>query len=186
MSRFKAIDTPMSGLKVFELTRIADERGFLSRLFCADELRPLGWAGPIAQINHTMTRQQGAVRGMHFQHAPHGEMKLVSCLRGEVWDVAVDLRCGSPTFLQWFAEKLSCENGHALLIPEGFAHGFQTLTPDCELIYLHDAFYAPDSESGVHPLDPRVGIDWPLAVGEMSERDRKRSLLDETFRGIPV
>ena len=110
---------------------MGDARGFLSRLFCAEELRAAGWTGPIAQINHTHTARKGTVRGMHFQYPPHAEMKLVSCLRGEVWDVAVDIRAGSQTFLRWHAEILSADNGRALLIPQGFAHGFQALTRRC-------------------------------------------------------
>jgi dTDP-4-dehydrorhamnose 3,5-epimerase len=95
-----------------------DSRGYLVRLFCAEELAGAGWARPVAQVNHTYTTGRGAVRGMHFQHPPHAEMKLVACIRGEVWDVAVDIRAGSPTFLQWHAERMSAENGVALLIPK--------------------------------------------------------------------
>ncbi len=185
MSRLEIRPTPLAGLRVVRRERREDVRGFLSRLFCAEELAVAGWDRPIVQINHTLTRMTGSVRGMHFQHPPHGETKLVNCLRGEVWDVAVDLRADSPTFLRWHAERLSADNGCALLIPRGFAHGFQTLAPDCELMYLHDAYYAPDCEGGVHPLDARVAIDWPLPVGEMSDRDRTRQMLPETFGGIP-
>ena len=141
MSRFAVLDTPISGLKIIERQRLADERGFLSRMFCADELLAAGWSKPVEQINQTLTRRQGAIRGMHFQFPPHAEMKLVNCVRGEVWDVAVDLRRGSPTFLKWFGVALSPENGRALLVPEGFAHGFQVLAPDSELIYLHSCPY---------------------------------------------
>jgi dTDP-4-dehydrorhamnose 3,5-epimerase len=184
MSRFEVTSTPLAGLHAVRRARREDARGFLSRLFCARELAAVGWDRPVAQINHTLTRATGSVRGLHFQHPPHAESKLVSCLRGEVWDVAVDLRCGSPTFLRWHAQHLSADNACALLIPRGFAHGFQTLTPDCELIYLHDAFYDPASEDGVHPLDPRVAIEWPLAIGEMSERDCNRPMLRKSFEGI--
>ena len=128
MNRFRIQSTPLSGLQVITRQMLGDHRGFLSRLFCADELAQAGWTKPIAQINHTYTAKKGTVRGMHFQHPPHAEMKLVSCIRGEVWDVAVDLRANSPTFLHWHAEVLSADNHKALLIPEGFAHGFQTLS----------------------------------------------------------
>lgn len=186
MNRFSIIDTPIASLKVIERTLLSDERGYLSRLFCADELRDAGWQKPIAQINHTMTRREGVVRGMHFQKVPHAEMKLVSCIRGEVFDVAVDLRAGSPTFLQWFAERLSAENGRAMLIPEGFAHGFQALATDCELLYLHSCAHAPASEGGINPLDPRVGIAWPKTITELSARDKEHLILTAEFKGISI
>lgn len=186
MSRFEVTPTPLAGLQVIQRERRGDARGFLSRLFCSRELASVGWDRLVVQINHTHTRERASVRGLHFQHPPHAETKLVSCLRGEVWDVAVDLRAGSPTFLRWHAECLSADNGRALLIPRGFAHGFQTLKPDCELLYLHDAAYEPDVEGGVHPHDPRVFIQWPLVIGEMSQRDLTRPMLAETFQGIPV
>ena len=185
MSRFEIRTTPLVGLRVVCRAQREDARGFLSRLFCDEELADAGWDRPIAQINHTLTRMKGCLRGMHFQHSPHSETKLITCMRGEVWDVAVDLRAGSPTFLRWHAERLSPENGCALLIPRGFAHGFQTLVPDCEMLYLHDAHYAPNFEDGFFPLDARMAIDWPLAVSEISDRDRLRPMLPETFKGVP-
>ena len=186
MNRFQIFDTPLTGLKVIERKRLSDSRGFLSRLFCADELRETGWQLPIAQINHTLTRRPGAVRGLHFQHPPYAEFKLVSCIRGKVWDLALDLRRGSPTFLQWYAEILSPENGRALLIPEGFAHGFQTLDADCELIYFHSCAYNPGSEGAIHPKDPRVGVAWPREITEISDRDQGHPLLASEFQGISV
>lgn len=186
MSRFGIVDTPISGLRIVEHTPLSDERGFLTRLFCAEELQAAGWNRPIAQINQTMTRRVGAVRGLHFQFPPHAEMKLVNCIRGEVWDVAVDLRRGSRTFLKWFGANLSPDNGRALLIPEGFAHGFQTLTPDCELIYFHSCAYHLDSESGVHPEDSRVAVGWPRPITEMSARDRGHPMLPPDFQGIAI
>ncbi len=186
MSRLRTTDTSLDGLRVVERSRVADSRGFLSRLFCAEELRTAGWLGPVAQINHTLTRRAGTVRGLHFQHPPRAEVKLVSCLRGEVWDVAVDLRKGSPTFLRWFAQNLSADNGLALLIPRGFAHGFQTLCDDCELIYLHSEAYAPASEGAVHAEDPRVGIAWTRDIADLSPRDRSHPRLASDFEGIPV
>ncbi len=184
MSRFKVTDTPLSSLKVVERKPRGDSRGYFSRLFCSDELRSAGWQNPVVQINHTFTRQRGALRGMHFQQAPHAEMKLVTCLHGEVLDVAVDLRAGSPAFLRWHGERLSPENGRALLIPEGFAHGFQALTDDCELLYLHSHAYTPASEGGVNAHDPRIGIEWPLPVTEQSDRDRGFALLSLDYTGL--
>jgi dTDP-4-dehydrorhamnose 3,5-epimerase len=184
MSRFTVTNLPLAGLKRVQRQRLGDNRGFLARLFCAEELAAAGWSKPIAQINHTYTAKQGTVRGMHFQRPPHAEMKLVTCIRGEVWDVAVDVRLGSPTYLRWHAERLSAENGRALLIPEGFAHGFQALTDDVELIYAHSAAYAPEAEGGLHPSDPRLGIAWPLAITELSARDAGHAMIDSDFEGV--
>lgn len=186
MSRFSVMDLPLAGLKRVERQRLGDSRGFLSRLFCAEELAAAGWTKPIAQINHTYTAKQGTVRGMHFQRLPHAEMKLVSCIRGEVWDVAVDLRVGSPTYLHWHAERLSAENGCALLIPEVFAHGFQALTDDVELLYCHSEAYAAQAEGGLQPNDPRLGITWPLAITELSARDAGHALITADFEGVRV
>ena len=186
MNRFTVSDTVISGLKVIERQQIGDSRGFLARLFCAEELADAGWQKPIAQINQTLTEKKGTVRGMHFQYPPHAEMKLVSCLQGAVWDVAVDLRAGSPTFLQWHAQELSADNRRAYLIPEGFAHGFQTLTDDCELLYLHSDAYAPQAEAGLNPRDPELSIAWPLPVSEISARDEKHPMLDARFKGVAL
>ncbi|MEO6898067.1 MAG: dTDP-4-dehydrorhamnose 3,5-epimerase [Caldimonas sp.] len=177
-------DTPIAGLKRVRRSRLADARGFLARLFCADELRDAGWDAPVAQINHTMTARRGSVRGLHFQRAPHAEKKLVHCLRGEVWDVAVDLRQGSPTFLRWHAERLSADNGVALLIPEGFAHGFQTLADDVEMLYVHSVAYSASDEGGVSPDDARLAIDWPLPIGQLSPRDAAHRPLAADFEGL--
>jgi dTDP-4-dehydrorhamnose 3,5-epimerase len=183
-ARFVCTPLPLHGLVRVQRQPLQDARGLFERMFCADELAAAGWTQPIAQINHSLTRQRGSVRGLHYQRPPHAEMKLVSCLRGEVWDVAVDLRAGSPTFLQWHAEPLSPDNACALLIPPGFAHGFQALTEDAELLYLHSAAYAPGAEAGLNPLDPRLALPWPLPVGEMSERDRSHALLTASFEGV--
>ncbi len=186
MSRFTVTDLPLAGLKRLQRQYLGDNRGFLARLFCAQELGAAGWVKPIAQINHTYTAKQGTVRGMHFQHSPHTEMKLVSCIRGEVWDVAVDLRLGSSTFLHWHAERLTANNGCALLIPEGFAHGFQALTDDVELLYCHSAAYAAHSEGGLNPTDPRLGIGWPQSIAEISARDAAHALITLDFKGVRI
>lgn len=184
MKRFKISETPLTGLKIVERRRLTDPRGFLSRLFCAEEFAAIGWIKPIAQLNQTATTRKGTVRGMHFQYPPHSEMKLVSCLHGEVWDVAVDIRSASPTFLHWHGIRLSAENCRALLIPEGFAHGFQALTDDIELLYCHSTAYAAGSEGGLNPQDPRLGIVWPLPVTEMSDRDMSHPLVGNGFEGV--
>lgn len=184
MNRLSITDLPLPGLKRVERQRVGDSRGFLARLFCADELQAAGWTKPIAQINQTYTARLGTVRGLHFQHPPHAEMKLVSCLRGAVWDVAVDIRAGSKTFLRWHAERLSADNGCAMLIPEGFAHGLQTLTDDVELLYCHSTPYSADAEAGLNPNDARLAIAWPLPIAELSARDARHSMLDDSFTGV--
>ncbi len=186
MARFEFNSTLLAGLAMVQRMAIEDQRGFLSRFYCADEFRAAGFDKPIAQINHTLTKIKGTVRGMHFQNPPHAETKLVSCLQGEIFDVAVDLRRGSPTFLRWHGVLLSASNRRSLLIPEGFAHGFQTLTEDCELIYLHTASYHPESEGAVNAADPKLGIAWPLAISELSERDRNHRLIEQDFQGIAL
>lgn len=186
MSRFIILDTPIADLKIVKRQQSGDSRGFFSRLFCLDELASVGWHKPIAQINQTLTQKQGTIRGMHFQRPPCVEMKLVSCLRGAIWDVAVDLRAGSPTFLQWHAEELSAANHRALLIPEGFAHGFQALADDCELIYLHSKAYTPSAEAGLNPKDPMLSIIWPLAITELSDRDAQHPMIDHQFKGMTL
>ncbi|MFH1707464.1 MAG: dTDP-4-dehydrorhamnose 3,5-epimerase [Planctomycetota bacterium] len=181
---FDFIPTPLSGLTVIQRRTSEDGRGFFSRFYCADEFRAAGLKAPIVQINHSFTRKKGAVRGLHFQNPPHTEAKIVSCLSGEIFDVAVDLRKGSPTFLCGHGETLSSCNHKSLLIPEGFAHGFQTLTEDCELIYLHTASYAPDAEGGLNIHDPRLAIKWPLDITELSDRDRSHPVVGDGFEGI--
>lgn len=185
-ARFDILDAPLTGLQVIRRKPIGDGRGYLERLYCADELRALVPGRSIAQINHTYTASRGTLRGMHFQYPPHAEIKFVSCLRGEVFDVAVDLRRDSPTFLHWHAERLSADNHNTLVIPEGFAHGFQTLTDDCEMLYFHTAAYHSDAEGGLQARDPRLSIDWPLPVTELSPRDAAHPLLDESFQGVTL
>jgi len=177
MSRFTFAELSLPGLRRVQRQRLGDSRGFLARLFCADELATAGWRGPVAQINHTCTELRGTVRGMHYQRAPHAETKLVSCIRGEVFDVAVDLRPESPSYLRWHGEVLSAENGCALLIPQGFAHGFQALSDGAELIYCHSAAYVAAAEAGLHVLDPQLAISWPLPVGGLSPRDQSNVFL---------
>lgn len=186
MSRLLISPTPLSGLNLVSRTRLADDRGNFSRLFCASELSAFGWLQPIAQINHTQTRLCGTVRGLHYQRPPHAEVKLVSCLRGEVWDVAVDLRPTSTTYLKWHAQHLSPDNGLALLIPHGFAHGFQALTDEVELLYCHSANYTPEAEVGLHPQDPRLAIEWPLPVRGLSQRDARHAAIQSDFEGVPL
>lgn len=186
MSRFEFIRTPLEGVTLVERKPVGDERGYLARLFCAGEFASLGLKRPICQINHTLTRRAGTLRGMHFQFPPSAETKIVACLKGEVFDVALDLRRGSKTFLNWHGERLSASNGRSLLIPEGFAHGFQALTDDCELLYLHTAPYRREAEGALNCVDPGLAIRWPLPVGELSDRDRSHPFIDAGFAGIEL
>jgi dTDP-4-dehydrorhamnose 3,5-epimerase len=184
MSRLDLTPTPLPGLLRMARQQARDTRGFFSRFFCAQELAAAGITQPIAQINHTYTARCGAVRGLHFQHPPHAEDKIISCLRGKIFDVAVDLRRGSPTFLQWHAEILSADNALSLLVPQGFAHGFQTLCDDCELLYLHTHPHTPEAEGALNVLDERLAIRWPMPFTDISERDTHHPHLTSDFLGI--
>ena len=186
MSQFTISNLPLAGLKQVTRQSIGDIRGSFARIFCAEQLLAAGWHSPVQQINHAATATRGTVRGLHYQNPPHAEMKLVTCLRGEVWDVVVDVRAGSPTFLQWHGTVLSAENKAALLIPEGFAHGFQALTDSVELLYCHSAAYAPAAEGGLHPLDERLAIAWPLPLGLLSGRDTAHAWVTPEFKGIEL
>ena len=181
--------TPLAGLNVIERSVRDDARGFFSRVFCADEFAVLGLhehAKSIAQINHSHTRRRGSVRGLHFQHPPHADAKVVTCLRGEVFDVAVDLRHDSPTYLNWHAEVLSAANHRSLAIPRGFAHGFQALTDDCELVYLHSQPYVPAADDGFRPSDPALAVAWPLPFTDVSARDAGFAPINPTFAGLTI
>lgn len=167
----KKTSTGIEGLYVLESAPIGDHRGLFARLLCARELAEIGLEKPIAQINLSRTQAKGTIRGMHFQHPPHAEIKIVRCLRGACFDVAVDLRPHSPSYLKWHGEILTPDNFKAMYIPEGFAHGFQTLEPDTELLYCHTEFYTPEAEGGVRFDDPSIGIAWPLPVADLSARD---------------
>lgn len=183
-TRFDLLPTLLADLYVLQRKPLGDSRGYLERLFCWQELDEILVGRHIAQINHTLTASQGTVRGMHFQQSPHAETKIVSCLRGEVFDVAVDLRRDSATYLRWHGEILSAENHRTLFIPEGFAHGFQTLSDDCEMLYLHTAAYQAEAEGGLHAQDPGLGIDWPLPVRNLSLRDAGLPRLNDRFTGF--
>jgi len=186
VTRFDFTPTRLSGLTVVQRKAFEDDRGFLSRLYCTADFSQAGMEKAIAQINHSLTRTKGAVRGLHVQYPPHAEMKLVSCLSGVVYDVAVDLRRHSPTFLQWHSEILSASNRKSLLIPEGCAHGFQALTEYCELIYLHTAIYSPEAEGALNVADPTLGISWPLPIEDLSDRDRNHPFIGPEYPGIDL
>ena len=180
--KIEKLDIPGSAL-VHACPR-ADERGAFARWFCQDELSDCIGDRTIVNMNYSRTEDVGAVRGMHAQRSPALEMKLVRCTRGAVFDVIVDLRLGSPTFLHWRGETLSAENMKMFVVPEGVAHGFQVLEPGSEMLYLHTAFYAPDAEVGVRFDDPKLAIGWPMPATVVSERDRAHPLIDACFQGI--
>jgi dTDP-4-dehydrorhamnose 3,5-epimerase len=177
-------ETPLAGAYVVTLTPRSDNRGWFARTFCQDEFAQIGHTEPWVQMNHSMTHQAGAIRGMHFQHPPYAEIKLVRCIAGRVFDVIVDLRADSTTFGNWFGAELSADNYKMMYIPKGFAHGFQTLTTDCQLLYCHSNYYTPDSEGAVRFDDPRINIQWPLPVTDLSNRDASHPLLTDEFGGI--
>ena len=177
-------ETILKGSFVIDLTPFQDKRGWFARTFCKDEFATIGHTKEWVQMNHSFTKQQGTIRGMHYQLPPFSEIKLVRCIAGAVFDVIVDIRKNSPTFLQWFGIELSANNKKMIYIPKGFAHGFQTLTDDAELIYHHSEFYKPNVEGGIKHTEPKVNIDWKLDVTNISERDKEHNFLKEDFEGI--
>lgn len=173
-----------SGLFLLEKKTILDDRGFFQRIFCPDELKEFWGDRKICQVNRSVTMNVGAFRGFHFQNPPYAEMKFVQCTKGAVLDIAIDLRADSKTFLQTFSYELSAENNIAVVIPEGFAHGFQVLAPGSELIYFHSAAYKKEAEGGINFKDPTFEIKLPLAVTEVSERDLNFKFIDKNYKGI--
>jgi dTDP-4-dehydrorhamnose 3,5-epimerase len=167
------IETPLNGAWVVDLDLLGDERGWFSRTFDAEEFAARGCNPAVVQCNASFNARAGTLRGMHYQAEPHGESKLVRCVRGAIFDVAVDLRAGSPTLRRWHGVTLSAENRLAFYIPPGLAHGFQTLTPDAEVLYQMGNAYVPEAARGVRWDDPAFAIDWPAPAGErtISERD---------------
>ena len=182
----KLTKTPFAGVFETATEPYRDHRGAFGRLFCREALEEAHNNRPIVQINHSRTATVGAIRGLHFQYPPKPEAKWVRCLKGRVFDVAVDVRRGSPTFLKWHAVELDADLMNAVFLPEGFAHGFQVLEPDSELLYLHSESYSPEVEDGLRFDDPRLAIDWPLPAEDVSERDRNHPLIDSSFEGVSL
>ncbi len=176
--------TPLPGSYLVRLTPFADDRGWFARTYCSDEFKQIGHTQPWLQLNHSMTFQKGTVRGLHYQVPPFQEIKLVRCIAGVIFDVIVDLRENSPTFGHWYGTELSAENQHMLYIPQGFAHGFQTLADNCQLIYHHSEMYTPQAEAGIRYNDPHLDINWPLPVTVLSDRDAENPFILENFKGI--
>jgi dTDP-4-dehydrorhamnose 3,5-epimerase len=180
----------LPGLCLVELERRGDERGWFARSWCAREFAEHGLDPRLAQASLSFNAARGTLRGLHFQRPPHAEAKLVRCVNGAIWDVAVDLRPDSPKRGEWQGFELSAANGRALYVPAGFAHGFQTLAPDTEILYLISEFYAPDSSGGVRYDDPAFAISWPLPVTSISPRDATwpdwRADAPESLQSLPA
>jgi dTDP-4-dehydrorhamnose 3,5-epimerase len=177
-------ETKLQGSYTVELEPFSDERGWFARYFCMDEFMHIGHTKAWLQMNHSTTYKKGSIRGMHYQLPPFSEIKLVRCIAGSVLDVIIDVRKRSPTFLQWFGAELSAANKMMMYIPEGFAHGFQCLTDNCELLYHHSEYYKPNVEAGIRYNEPKANIQWQLPVSVISQRDMSHSFLDENFKGI--
>ena len=180
----KIINTPLCDLYEICTRSLDDSRGRFTRLFCEQELAAIRPGLHFPQIILSDTKQKGTLRGLHFQQAPAAEAKLIRCLRGRVFDVAVDIRKNSPTFLQWHAVELSESNDRAIFIPEGFAHGFLSLSDDVQLLYMHTAAWSQQHESGLRHDDPKIAIHWPLAVSHISDRDAGFSFVQDDFAGV--
>jgi len=179
-------EIPLQGAYVIELEPHLDERGFFARTFCKNEFREIHHQQEFVQFNHSHTVKKGTLRGLHYQVPPMSEIKLIRCIRGKVFDVIVDMREGSFTFLQYLGVELSAGNMHMIYVPEGFAHGFQTLEEDSEMLYHHTNFYSPNHERGIRYDDPLLNISWPLAPSEISEKDTNHPLLTKDFKGITI
>lgn len=186
MKKFDFEETSLKGLFHLIPKTVEDNRGYFERIFCEEDFAEIGFDKKVVNINHTYTRYQGTIRGFHFQYPPFTETKIVMCLKGSVYDVAVDIRTGSPTFMQYHGQILSAEKRNILFIPEGFAHGFQTLEDDVELLYLHTNFYSEQFEGGLLYNDPKINVSWPLEPFELSLRDKSHPLIVDDFEGIDV
>jgi dTDP-4-dehydrorhamnose 3,5-epimerase len=171
---------------VIDLERRSDQRGFFARTWCQKEFQAQGLSARVVQMSMSYNARKGTLRGMHYQLHPHEETRIVSCTRGAIYDVVLDLRCDSPTYLQWAAAELTAENHRMLYIPEGCAHGFQTLADDAEVLYLMNEFYSPEHQRGVRYNDPAFNIQWPLAVGVISPADRTWPDYQRSAREAPL
>ena len=163
--------TPLQGGYLIELEKIGDERGYFARTWALHEFTERGLDPTLAQCNTSFNYKQGTVRGMHYQLPPYGEVKLVRCTRGAIFDVMIDLRPDSPSFLGWYGAELSAENGRTLYIPRGFAHGFQTLSDDAEIFYMNSTAYEASAQRGARWNDPLFAIEWPLSATTINQRD---------------
>lgn len=176
--------TPLQGAYVIDLEQLKDERGLFARTFCEREFEQIHHEKKFVQMNHSLNKHKGTLRGMHYQKPPFAEIKLIRCIRGSVWDVLVDIRKESPTFMQHFGVELSEHNMRMIYIPEGFAHGFQTLEDNTALIYHHTEFYTPSSEGGLKYNDPALNIKWKMPPSIMSKKDQNYQPIVTSFEGV--
>ncbi len=183
--KLNIILTNFDGLFVIEPNIFSDDRGSFSRVYCEKELKEISNIS-IKQINHSATKDKGTVRGMHFQYEPNSEAKMAKCIRGSVFDVVVDIRKESPTFLKTFSIELTEKNQKMIYIAKGFAHGFQTLEDNTELLYFHSTEYTPANEGALNIKDPLLNIKWPLDIINLSKRDKEHKFLDNSFKGISI
>lgn len=177
-------ETSLKDSYVINLQPSQDDRGWFARTYCKNEFNKIGHTKEWVQLNHSYTKQKGTIRGMHYQQPPFSEIKLVRCIAGSVYDVIIDLRKDSITYLKYIGIELSSVNKNMIYIPEGFAHGFQALTDECELIYHHSQFYEPGLEAGIRFNDRAINIDWPLPVTNISSRDNTHPLMEANFKGL--
>ena len=178
------VRTALDGLYIIKPKIFEDERGLFTRTYCKKEFQDVGLNTDFVQFNHSFNKKRGTVRGMHYQMPPYSEIKLIRCIQGSVIDVAVDIRRDSPTFLKSVALELSAENMLSILIPAGFAHGFQTLEDSTSLIYHHTEFFQGDADAGLRPDDPKLSINWPLPFVNISDKDKTQKLINQDFKGI--
>jgi dTDP-4-dehydrorhamnose 3,5-epimerase len=182
----QVVPLPLAGAAEIRTDAHRDARGWFARLFCQNDLAAINGGRPIQQINLSHTLARGTIRGLHLQNPPHSEDKAVRCIRGRVFDVMVDLRSRSATFGQWYSIVLDSSTLNMVYIPRGFAHGFQTLEDNCEILYLHTEFHTPDAEAGYRFDSPELGIAWPLEVTELSERDKNLPCFDPSSGGLEL
>jgi dTDP-4-dehydrorhamnose 3,5-epimerase len=186
MINFAFKQTILQGLYLINLKPKTDDRGYFERVYCIEEFKELMPQKQINNINRSFTKQKGTIRGLHFQYPPFQEIKIIICLKGSVYDVAVDIRKNSPTFLQWHGETLSEKSEKMLIVPEGFAHGFQTLEDNVEFMYFNTSPYSKENESGLNYNDPSLNISWPLEVTEISEKDKNHKFISPNFKGVEL
>lgn len=180
------IRTNIQGVYIIKVKKLVDDRGLFARTYCKKEFESIGFNKEFVQFNHSFNTHKGTLRGMHFQNIPYDETKLIRCVQGAVLDVAVDIRQGSPTFLQHVSIELSADNMTSILIPEGVAHGFQTLEDNSSLIYHHTQFYEAGADGGILYNDPVLNINWPLPPMQVSIKDKQYNLIDDNFKGIII
>ena len=186
LDQFKSYKTKLKDLIIIKRNYYFDTRGSFSRIFSKKIFHKLGFKEYIDSINYSMVKKRGTIKGLHFQKPPHAETKIVTCIKGSIYDVCVDLRYGSKTFLKYHAEILSEKNKKSLLIPRGFAHGFQTLEDDSAVLYFHSTSYNKASESGISVLDSKLNINWPIKISKISKRDKNHNSINRSFKGLKI